>query len=465
MTGIAVQAAALADDLRAAADESRLLGAYATDDDIRYVLAGRDGAFECVQPRDAARPAHAYSQQFPMLSWDEREMADERGVAFDALPDPRPLFLAPGVDPPAVVASGEGLMHFVVGPVHAGIIEPGRFTFSSGGETVVHLDAQLSFSRRGCERRLEGMYVLEAASKVARICGSCSAARSFAYARALETLAGASLPHETELARVVVAELERVYNHLADLAASAAGAGFGPGFARGMALKEEAMRLNALATGHRLLFDAIVPGGVAPGVLLEPERILHQVTMLQDEIDAYVRGLFSTASLVSRWQRAGVVEARTAKVFGAVGPASRGSRGSFDARGSASYGAYEVLSVRPAGATGGDVFARCSVKRDEIAEAIRLICAALRRLPTDSVPRALDLEIGAGSAVGLVEGPRGAETVAVHVDGAGRLTRFHAIAASYRNWPIVVKAMDGNIVPDFPLVNKSFNLCYACVDR
>jgi Ni,Fe-hydrogenase III large subunit len=233
-----------------------------------------------------------------------------------------------------------------------------------------------------------------------------------------------------------------------------------------MALKEKAMRLNAAASGHRLLFDAIVPGGIGPGVMLEPERILHEIALLQEEIDAYLRGLFSTASLVSRWQRAGVVETRTAKAFGAVGPAHRASKGTFDVRTSATYGAYDVLSVRSAGASAGDVFARCSVKRDEIGESIRLICTALRRLaPTERAPSVLPLAVPRGAAVAVVEGPRGAETVAVHVDGEGRLTRVHAISASYRNWPIVVKAMDGNIVPDFPLVNKSFNLCYACADR
>ncbi len=453
------------DELRAAADASRLLGAYATEFDIRYVLAGSGGAYERSQPRDAARAAHAFSQSFPMLSWDEREMADECGVAFDALPDPRALFVGPGVEPAAVVANGEGLMHFVVGPVHAGIIEPGRFTFSSGGETVVHLDAQLSFARRGCERFLEGKDALAAAPAIARICGSCSAARSFAYARALETLAEIAVPHETELARVAIAELERLYNHLGDLAAGAAAAGFAPGFARGMALKERAMRINAVASGHRLLFDAIVPGGVGPAVLLEPDRVLHDVTLLQDDIDAYLRGLFSTASLVSRWQRAGVVDHRTATAFGAVGPAHRASRGHVDLRSASSYGGYPGLAVRPAFADGGDAFARCAVKRDEVVEALRLICAALRGLPADYAPRAIELRVAEGSAVGLVEGPRGAETIAVHADATGRLTRVHAISASYRNWPVVAKAMDGNIVPDFPLVNKSFNLCYACADR
>ncbi len=455
----------LAGELRVAAEASMLLGAYAMPHEIRYVLAGSEGVFERTQPLTAGDPAHAFSQRFPLLSWDEREMADAQGVVFDELPDARPFFIRRDVDPAAVVANGEGLMHFVVGPVHAGIIEPGRFTFSSGGETVVHLDAQLSFSHRGVERRLEGMHALEAAPFVARVCGSCSAARSFAYARALEERAGISLAHETELARVVVAELERVYNHLADLAASASGAGFARGFAHGMALKEKAMRLNALATGHRLLFDAIVPGGVGPQVLPAPERILHEATALQAETDAYLRGLFSTASLVSRWQRAGVVEHRTMKAFGAVGPAHRASRGHVDLRAAATYGAYATLGTRPALSTTGDVFARCSVKRDEIAESFRLIHAALRQLPAEFKARTAACDVGEGAAVGLVEGPRGAETVAVHTDAAGRLARVHVISASYRNWPIVAKAMDGNIVPDFPLVNKSFNLCYACADR
>ena len=441
------------------------LGAYACDDDVRYLFFGPSGAYALAQPREPGVTLQAVSGTFPLFSWDEREMADERGVEFDGLPDARPLRAHQGVMPQAITAKGTGLMSFVVGPVHAGIIEPGRFTFSSGGETIVHLDAQLGYAHRGVERALEGRDALAAAPAIARICGSCSAARSFAYGRALEQLAGAVLAPEVELARLVLAELERIYNHLGDLAASAAGAGWGPGFANGMALKERAMRVCRLAGGHRLLFDAIVPGGVSTQTLRERGALAEELAALAPDVASYLASLFAHASTVERWRRAGRVSREVADAFGAVGPAHRASHGTIDVRSLAAYGAYRWLPVHVASASDGDAYARCAVKRDEIGESFRLIRAALDRLGSAPLPVPLPPAVRAGVAIGIVEGPRGSEVLAVHANGAGRLTRLHAISASYRNWPVVARSVDGTIVPDFPLVNKSFNLCYACADR
>lgn len=444
------------------------LGAYADACAVHYLfLAAGSGPYALSRMRDEGdRELPAVSAACPVFAWDEREMADERGVRFAQLPDARPFRAArDGTMPPAVVADGPGLMRFVVGPVHAGIIEPGRFTFSSGGETVVHLDAQLAYQHRGVELYLEGLPAVSAAWKVARICGGCSASRSFAYARALEQLAGVTVAPEIELARLVLAELERIYNHLADLAASAAGAGWGPGFARGMALKEEAMRLCARAAGHRLLFDAIVTCGVGADVLSDRRRCRDALVHLEATVEAYLTSLFENTSVTSRWHRAGVVTHEMARALGAVGPAHRASRGQVDVRTFAPYGAYRRLSVRVAHATGGDAFARCRVKRDELRESFRLIGEALTALADAPLPQPQSLDVPGGIALATVEGPRGAESVAVHTGADGRLERLHVISASYRNWPLVARAMDGNIVPDFPLVNKSFNLCYACADR
>ncbi|HVA36729.1 MAG TPA: hypothetical protein VNJ51_03870 [Candidatus Dormibacteraeota bacterium] len=444
------------------------LGAYADGQAVYYVFLGAGTApYALSRTRDVGdRALPAISVARPVFAWDEREMASERHVRFARLPDARPFRAArDGTMPPAVVAEGPGLMHFVVGPVHAGIIEPGRFTISSGGETVVHLDAQLAYQHRGAELQLEGLPAVEASSKVARICGCCSASRSFAYARALEELAGITIAPEVELARVALAELERIYNHLADLAASSSAAGWGPGFAQGMALKEEAMRLCQLAGGHRLLFDAIVPGGVGAITLLDRDRCREAVVRLDGAVDTYLTRLFANTSMTARWHRAGVVTHETARALGAVGPTHRASRGAVDVRGFSPYGAYRRLRVRMAHATSGDAFARCRVKRDELRESFRLLREALAELGDASLPGPQALDIPRGVALATVEGPRGAETVAVHAGADGRLERLHAIAASYRNWPLVARAMEGNIVPDFPLVNKSFNLCYACVDR
>jgi len=443
-------------------ESSLCLGAYASAFEAHYVFAdAARGVYQLSHRLDAARRVHAVSGLFPALAWDEREMAQDRAVAFESLPDSRPLWMHDAKMPQAILAQGEGLMHFVVGPVHAGIIEPGRFTISSGGETVVHLDAQLGYAHRGVERSLEGKEPVAAARYVARICGSCSAARSYAYASALEQLAEVTISDEAQLARVILLELERVWNHLGDLAASSSGAGWNPGFTRGLALKERVLQLCACVSGHRFLFDAVVPGGVA----IRDLEITAEVEDLDAEIDAYLRSLFGNASVRSRWQQAGFLPPQTARACGAVGPTHRASRGGIDLRSYLSYGAYRQFALRAAQARSGDALARCSVKRDELVESLRLIREALRKLGGRVPGPPLRMPARSGQATAAVEGPRGAEVVAVHVGSDGRLERLHVIAASYRNWPLVARAMDGNIVPDFPLVNKSFNLCYACADR
>ncbi len=443
----------------------RAVGAFASQHIAHYLFLDARGVDTLHVSLDNERRLPSLTAHYPLYDWDEREMRQEYGVELDGHPDVRPLYPSGTEIPAAFVAEGEGLTQIVVGPVHAGIIEPGRFTFSSGGETVVHLDAQLGYSRRGVERFLEGRDPLEVAPKVARICGGCSAARSYAYARALEQLVGTVIPVEVELARLVFAELERTYNHLADLAACASGAGWGRGFALGMALKDRAMRLNALASGHRLLFDAIVPFGVRSGVLADRDAVLSVVAQLESEIKRYIAELFANGSVVSRWSEAGIVATPTAGAFAATGPAARASNAGFDVRTYAPYGAYPEMKLKVARASDGDALARCRVKREELFESLRLVRIALSKLGNARLPQPRRLRIEPGFTAAAVEGPRGAEIVALEIDNDLRLARFHAIAASYRNWPIVARAMDGNIVPDFPLVNKSFNLCYACADR
>ncbi len=228
-----------------------------------------------------------------------------------------------------------------------------------------------------------------------------------------------------------------------------------------MGLKERAMRLCAVAGGHRLLFDAIVPGGVRIAQL----DIADEVERLRRDVESYLAELFGNGSVLSRWRGAGVLQHETASVCGAVGPTYRASGGEFDARTFVGYGAYRMLAARTARGYSGDVLARCEIKRDELRESFRLLAAALQFLDGSAVSSPMHVRVQPGRAIGVVEGPRGRELVAVHVGGGGKLERVHVISASYRNWPLVARAMDGNIIPDFPLENKSFNLCYACADR
>jgi Ni,Fe-hydrogenase III large subunit len=439
------------------------LGAYATSVGVRYLFLEKHGV-TVLSARVDSEPIAAISGTCPGLSWDEREMADEFGIVFDALPDARPFRPVNGELAPAIVATGPGVTQVVVGPVHAGIIEPGRFTFSSGGETIAHLDFAIGYSHRRLEQSFEGADPLDLAHRVARICGACSASRSLAYAIAVESINDTQIADPVHIARQIIVELERIYNHVFDLAVCSAAAGWGFGQAAGLGLKERALRICHAATGHRLLFDAIVPGGVREGVLDDRAELQALLVTLQESVEQYIGAIFDNSSLISRWNDTGTLTYDAARALAVVGPAHRASGGSVDVRDAAPYGAYRRLPIVRAREEGGDVLARCRVKVAELRDSFRIIARAFQHLGDDRLTRSTTIAAESGDSVTVVEGPRGAETVALTVRG-NVVERVHFISASYRNWPAVAHATTGNIVPDAPLVNKSFNLCYACADR
>lgn len=440
------------------------LGAYATNDCVRYLFLEKRGVQILSARIDTGERVAAVSGLFPGFSWDEREMAQEFRIDFDRLPDSRPLRPEHGELAPAVVATGPGVTQVVVGPVHAGIIEPGRFTFSSGGETIVHLDFQIGYAYRGLEASFEGADPVELSRRVARICGGCSAARSLAYAMAVESISATSVSDSVHCARTIIAELERIYNHVFDLSACCAGAGWGFGQMTGLGLKERALRICQAATGHRFLFDAIVPGGVGDGVLEDREEVKASLVMLQEAVEEYIRALLDNSSLISRWKGTGILTHEAARNLAAVGPAHRASGGPVDVRAAAPYGAYQWLPVHAAAEEEGDALARCRVKIAELRESFQITRRAFEHLGGHQLRRSAIVPPEAGDTVTVVEGPRGAETVALTVRGTV-VDRVHFISASYRNWPAAAHATIANIIPDAPLVNKSFNLCYACADR
>ncbi len=441
------------------------LGCYATEQNVRTLFASRDGVLAL---RSALAPGEAWNSlasHHPFFANHEREMHALQGIPVLASPDDRPLYFPAEAIPEATVAEGKGISAVVVGPVHAGIIEPGRFTFSTGGESVVHIDAQLSYSHRRLEPWFEGRDALALVPHVARICGNCSVARSWAYARAIEDLGEIELDDRSEFARMVLAEMERVHVHLFDIGSIAAGAGYGAGTTAALGLRERINQLNRATSGHRLLFDSIVPGGVKAGVLADPGSVRVALRELRDDIARFCDALFSKRSVLRRLEGAGIVEKSLARRFAAVGTSARASGIACDIRALVPYGVYRRFAFSEERASAGDVYARSEVRVREIERSFDLLDRGLRELDGGEVPTPLPVRPVAGVVTMVVEGARGAESISLELAPDGRVERLHVISAAYRNWPLVTRAMEGNIVPDFPLVNKSFNLCYSCVDR
>jgi Ni,Fe-hydrogenase III large subunit len=452
-------------ELAKIANDALLLGCYATERTVRTLLLSQAGVLALRTPLEDGEAWESLTARYPLFADHEREMAAMQGIDLRGSPDLRPLYFRADAIPEAILAEGKGVSGVVVGPVHAGIIEPGRFTISTAGESVVHLDAQLSYSHRALEPWFEGRHALELVPKVARICGNCSVARSWAYARALESLAGIELDEGAEFARLILAEMERVHVHLFDLGNIAAGAGYGKGTTAALGLRERINQLNHAVSGHRLLFDSIVPGGVRVGTLSDPASLGTLLRELRDDVERFLDAFFAKRSVLRRLEGAGVVEESLARRFGAVGPSARASGIACDVRTLAPYGAYRGFTLSEVRAHSGDVYARSEVRRHELERSFDLLERALRELGSVMLPVPVETALPSGTMTTLVEGARGAESVSLSLAEEGRVERLHVISAAFRNWPLVTRAMEGNIVPDFPLVNKSFNLCYSCVDR
>lgn len=413
----------------------------------------------------------------PSAHWDEREVQDMFGVRFRGHPDPRPLLLPdsylgpPPQRPAADVLPREawqprglavqGGVEVPVGPVHAGIIESGHFRFSTIGETVLQLDARLFWNHRGVEPNLEGRTIAEAVRIVERTCGSCSAAHQEAFAQAVEAIAGLEVPDGTQQWRLAVLEMERIYNHLNDLAQLATGVALGPLAQQGMRLKERALRLQGGAFGHRYLFGVIRPGTVRP-----PEDLPALVSGLQrlaGDSDEWAGRLFSNVAFRDRLQGIGTVPGDVARALGAVGPAARASGIAADVRSDCPYGAYRQHPVAPVVQIEGDAMARAQVRRGELTRSFDLAVALLAAGGRAQYGPAEVANVS-GNAAAIVESPRGADAQYLRLEG-GRVRRLHLRSASFANWPLIMVAAVDNPIGDFPLINKSFELCYACCDR
>jgi Ni,Fe-hydrogenase III large subunit/Ni,Fe-hydrogenase III component G len=365
-------------------------------------------------------------------------------------------------DYPFVRVEGEGVHEIPVGPVHAGTIEPGHFRFSIVGEGVLRLEERLGYKHKGIEKRFEQMDLKEGARLAGRISGDSTVAYAWAYAMAVESSCGMTPPPRALWLRALLLERERVGQHLWDLGFMGNDAGLAFGLAQFSCLREDMLRTNAALFGHRYLMDTVVPGGVARD--LDSEGIAG----IRAEIDtlgktvALLKGIYDEhAGLQDRFIDCGRVKPELADRLGLTGLAGRASGMAWDLRAQFPPVPYEGFEVRMATHRNGDVAARATVRFEEIAESLRLIGLILAGLPAGDIAAPVPDVPENAFGIGWVEGWRGEVLLALETGANNRIRRCHAHDPSWQNWPLLERAVLGNIVPDFPLINKSFNLSYS----
>ncbi len=401
----------------------------------------------------------------------ERAARELYGLDPLGLPDPRPWLLHgavnhglgdPGAPPDPyrfLPVEGDDLHQIAVGPVHAGIIEPGHFRFTCDGETVVRLEQRLGYVHRGVDHLMQGADLATAARLAGRISGDSTVAYALAFALAAEQASGCAPPPRAVWLRALMAELERLANHLGDVGAICNDASFPLMHAHCAVLREQVLRATAVCFGHRLMMDRIVPGGVTDD--LTPAGMAALRALLA-EVAARFPPLVTlydlTASLQDRTVGTGILRPELARQFAAGGCVGRASGRDFDARRSPGYAPYDALSFVVPVLNEGDVNARVWLRIKEIGQSLALIDQVLAALPQGILRH--KCAGGTGEGMALVEGFRGDVFVWLRLED-GHVARCHARDPSWFQWPLLEAAVLGNIIADFPLCNKSFNCSYA----
>ena len=359
--------------------------------------------------------------------------------------------------------SGEGIYQITVGPVHAGIIEPGHFRFSVDGETIVNLESRLYFLHKGIEKLFESMSLVRGVELAERISGDSSVAHALAFCMAAEQCAGVDVPPRGRYLRVLLQELERLYNHIADVGAICTDTGFAVANTHAMRLREDVLRLNESLAGHRLLRGVIVPGGVRLDELPDDavRNAVQSVRRIAADFSEVVAMALDSALVLDRLHATGVLANQTARDLQVCGIAARASGIDADTRRDHPYAAYEELKFKVPVFQEGDVWARMMVRVEEVRESAGLIEQVLEGLPAGPAGDPVGALRPDTQAFAVVEGWRGPIWHWMSAGAAGEIVRVKVKDPSFSNWPALNHAILGNIVPDFPLCNKSFNLSYA----
>ncbi|OZM81736.1 NADH-quinone oxidoreductase subunit C [Pseudonocardia sp. MH-G8] len=416
----------------------------------------------------------------------EREMRDLFGIVPDGHPLPRRLvrhfhwprgwypMLADAGPPPAFgdvegpypfrTVDGAGVYEIPVGPVHAGMIEPGHFRFSVVGETILQLKARLWFVHRGIEKLVQGRLPVDALPVAERVSGDTTAGHTLAFCQAVEDALTIAVPEDARRLRAIVLELERLYNHVTDIGALCNDVGHSILNAHAQRIRERLLRLNEHVTGHRLLRGAVHLGGASVIRLPDPAELAAIAADVDDVVDLAL----GHSVVRDRFTGTAVLTAEQATDLGTLGYVARASGLTVDAR--HDHPTLAAVVPRPAPRhTGGDVLARFRVRAEEISESVGIITALVDHLgdhlgdvpPTGRPEPAAPATGTPASGVGIVEGWRGTIVQRVELAPDGTVSRLKIVDPSFYNWPALPVALTDAIVPDFPLVNKSFNLSYA----
>ncbi len=363
---------------------------------------------------------------------------------------------------------GEGVFEIPVGPVHAGIIEPGHFRFSVAGEPIINLDMQLHYTHKGTEKLAEGRRPAHVVFLAERISGDSAFAHAVAYCACIERIACMEIPQRAIVIRTILLEMERLSNHIGDVGAILLDVGYAVGAATAFHLKEQLLRLNEILTGHRLLHGMARLGGVTRPIedtVAKRDTIRSTLSDVRRTFDALIEWVLSTSSVLDRLETTGILTQKDALQLGAVGVAARASGVDRDLRRDHPHLAYPFLEHRAVVQKGGDVFARFKVRVDEVAMSIEIILQLLGQHSGEALAAPPAVLPASTCALGYVEGWRGEIVHWVMTDAAGNIGRWKITDPSFHNWRALSLAVRGNIVPDFPVINKSFNLSYSGNDR
>jgi Ni,Fe-hydrogenase III large subunit len=459
-----------------------MLGLWGEPSMVHLAIMEEDAAEIAIVSLDC--PDHNYAsigRLHPPALRLERTMHDLFGLSAQGSPDSRPWLdhnhwgvrfpLGKRIDALAkaapyrfLAAEGEGLHQIAVGPVHAGIIEPGHFRFTASGETVVRLEQRLGYTHKGIEGLMTGADLDRAAQLAGRVSGDSTVAYAYAFSKAAEAALELVVPDRTVWLRALLAELERLANHLGDIGAICNDASFTLMHAHCSVLRESVLRAANAAFGHRLMRDIIVPGGMTRDLTDEGKQTIR--TMLENirrRFPSLVELYDNTASLQDRTVDTGVLKPALARQYAAGGYIGRASGRPFDARRTLAYPPYDGLRFEVPVLNEGDVNARVWIRVREVEQSLSLIEQILHRLPAGTLctPIGRTSELREGMAI--VEGFRGDVLVWLRLRD-GRIERCHLRDPSWFQWPLLEAVIENNIVADFPLCNKSFNCSYSGQD-